>query len=856
MSNMHAFRLFWLIIFIVFIGTPIPAQDTIPSRDSTKILPQIISDYDSLPVIDYSKTETYVIAGITVSGVSYLDKEVLANLSGFSVGDKITVPGEDITKMLKKYWSQGLFSDVRIASRIEGDQIYLDIYLKERPRLSTLSIVGLKKSETKDITDKLKIRNGSQVTEDVLNNIRTIVTKHFTEKGFFNVKIDIVQIPDTTLPNRVKLRLIIDKNERVKISDIVFTGNKEVPAKKLRKAMKKTHRRDWNIFKGSKYIRANYEEDKVKLIEYYNEKGYRDAKILKDSLAVLNPKRIILYLDVYEGPKYYFRNITWIGNTVYPSEVLSKVLGVKKGDVYNQTLLTKRLSTDEDAVSSLYLDNGYLFFNVSPEEVLIENDSIDLEMRISEGKQATVNNIIINGNNKTNEHVIRREIRTLPGELFSKSEIIRTVRELAQLGHFDPEKIEPNPVPNPADGTVDIQYNLQERSNDQLEISGGWGAGMLVGTIGIRFSNFSARSMFDPKAWRPIPSGDGQTLAIRAQSNGTIYRSYSISFVEPWLGGKKPNSLSVSLYNSKYRNARYDYFSNRYTQEDKGFMSISGVSVGLGRRLSWPDDFFTLYNEISFQNYTLDNYKGYFSLLQNNGVSNNFSVTSTFGRNSVDQPIYPRKGSNFALTLAITPPYSLISGKDYTGASQSEKYKWIEYYKWSFKAEWYMNLVDKLVLFTRGQFGFKGYYNSSIGQSPFEGFYVGGDGMVGYNFYGYEVIPVRGYSNSGAGNTIGALTPTGGANYYTKYTMELRYPISLNQQATVFALTFLEAGNGWTYARDVNPFSVRRSAGVGLRAFLPMFGMLGIDYGYGFDDIPWNPGENHGQFHFTIGQQF
>ncbi|NMB72920.1 MAG: BamA/TamA family outer membrane protein, partial [Bacteroidales bacterium] len=621
MANVRAFRLLWLVLLTGLAGIPALAQDTIPSSDSMKIMPLVISEHDSLPVIDYSKTETYVIAGISVSGVNYLDKDVLANLSGFSVGDKITVPGEDITKMLKKYWSQGLFSDVRIASRIEGDQIYLDIYLKERPRLSTLSIVGLKKSEIKDITDKLKIRNGSQVTEDVLNNIRTIVTKHFTEKGFFNVKIDIVQIPDTTLPNRVKLKLVIDKNERVKISDIVFTGNKEVPAKKLRKAMKKTHRRDWNIFKGSKYIKSNYEEDKVKVVEYYNEKGYRDAKILKDSLAVLNPKRIILYLDVYEGPKYYFRNITWIGNTVYPSEVLSKVLGVKKGDVYNQTLLTKRLSTDEDAVSSLYLDNGYLFFNVSPEEVLIEHDSIDLEMRISEGKQATVNNIIINGNNKTNEHVIRREIRTLPGELFSKSEIIRTVRELAQLGHFDPEKIEPNPVPNPADGTVDIQYNLQERSNDQLEISGGWGAGMLVGTIGIRFSNFSARSMFDPKAWRPIPSGDGQTLAIRAQSNGTIYRSYSISFVEPWLGGKKPNSLSVSLYNSKYRNASYDYFSNRYTQQDKGFMSISGVSVGLGRRLSWPDDFFTLYNEISFQNYTLDNYKGYFSLLQNNGVS-------------------------------------------------------------------------------------------------------------------------------------------------------------------------------------------------------------------------------------------
>jgi len=834
----------WGFLIAFFLITfPSIAQDSIPP--------------DNLPVIDYGKSEQYVIGGITISGIQHLDRDVLISLSGLSVGDRITIPGEDITNTLKKYWSQGLFSDVRIwATKIDGNMVYLNVYLKELPRMSTLSIVGLRKGEVQDLTEKLNVRNGSQITDNVINNITTIIKKHYVDKGFFNIQVKVLQIPDTTLDNRVKLRVLVTKNQRVKISDIIFTGNNELSAKKLRRSMKKTHRRDWNIFKGSKYIKANYEEDKGKLIDYFNEKGYRDAKILSDSLAVLNPKRIILYIHLYEGPKYYFRDITWVGNTIYPSEILSKVLGIKKGDVYNQTLLNKRLFNDEDAVNSLYLDHGYLFFNLSPEEVRIENDSIDLEMRMSEGKQATINNIIISGNTKTNEHVIRREIRTLPGELFSKSEIIRTVRELAQLGHFDPEKIEPTPIPNQSDGTVDIQYSLQERSSDQLEISGGWGAGMLVGTIGLKFSNFSARNMFNLKAWRPVPTGDGQTLAIRAQSNGTIYRSYSISFVEPWLGGKKPNSLSISIYNSKYRNASYNYFTNRYTKDEKGYMSITGVSVGLGKRLSWPDDYFFLSNEVSFQNYTLNNYNGSYSLLQKDGVSNNFSLTNTFGRNSIDQPIYPRKGSNISVTFSLTPPYSLITGKNFSDVSSTEKYRWIEYYKWGFKAEWYMSLVDKLVMFTRGQFGFKGYYNKDIGQSPFEGYYIGGDGMVGYNFYGYEVIPVRGYSNSGAGNTIGALTPTAGANYYTKYTLELRYPVSLNPQATVFGLVFLEAGNGWTYAKDVNPFSVRRSTGVGIRAFLPMFGMLGIDYGYGFDEIPWNKGENHGQFHFTIGQQF
>jgi outer membrane protein insertion porin family len=823
-------------------------------------LSQVSKDTTDIPVMDYSRQETYTIGGITVSGVNYLDRTVLISLSGLSVGDRISIPGEEITRVVKKFWEQGLFSDVKITvKQIDGDKVYLDYYLQERPRLGKLSIVGLKKAETTDIQEKLKLRTGSQITEDVINNISIIIKKHFIDKGFFNTQVKIFQLPDTALPNRTNLKVLVDKNSRVKIADIIFTGDSAISEAKLRKTMKKTHRRDWNIFKSSKFIRTDYKEDKEKVLALYNEKGYRDAKILRDSFSILNPKRVILYIDLYEGPQYYFRNINWVGNTIYPSEYLAAMLGIKKGDVYDQTLLNKRLMEDEDAVSNLYLDNGYLFFNLSPEEVLIQNDSIDVEMRMSEGKQATINSIIINGNTKTNEHVIRREIRTLPGELFNRSEIIRTVRELAQLGHFDPEKIEPKPIPNPAEGTVDIQYNLEERSNDQLEVSGGWGAGMLVGTIGLRFSNFSARNALNLKSWRPIPSGDGQTLSIRAQSNGSYYRNYSISFVEPWLGGKKPNSLSVSIYNSKYRNGRYDYNRGRISVEGDGYMAISGASVGIGQRLTWPDDFFTLYNEFSIQRYDLKDYeRGNFAtvLKYKTGTSNNFAINTTLGRNSMDQTIYPRKGSNFALTLALTPPYSLITGKEFKNDSIQEKYKWVEYYKWSFKTEWYLNLVDKLVLFTRGQFGFKGYYNKDIGQSPFEGYYVGGDGMVGYNYYGYEVIPLRGYSNNGYQGAIGALTPPSGANYYTKYTAELRYPISLNPQATVFALTFLEAGNAWVTAKEINPFAVRRSAGVGLRAFLPMFGMLGIDWGYGFDKIPWLPNEGGGQFHFTIGQQF
>lgn len=814
-----------------------------------------------VPVIDYNTPKAYIVDQIIISGVQYLDKAVLESMSGLQKGQVINVPGDEVSFIIKKYWDNGLFSDIKFyLTNVRGDTADIEIYLKERPRISKFSLTGPSSSDRKELLEKLKIRPGNQLTDDLLNTADIVIKKFYWEKGYFNTQVDVIQVPDTAVQgNRVQLTLDVKKKKRVKISNITFTGNEAFRDSRLRRAFKKTHRRDWNIFKSAKYIQNNYNEDKKLLIDFYNERGYRDAKIVADSMVVLSPKRVHLFITVEEGKKYYFRDIRWIGNSVYHSTILDATLGIKKGDVFNQKTLNKRLSEDEDAVSALYLDHGYLFYNLDPVEVRIENDSIDFEMRINEGKQATINNVIISGNTKTNEHVVRREIRTLPGELFSRQEIIRTVRELATLGHFDPEKIQPQPIPNPAEGTVDLKYQLEERANDQLEVSGGYGGGLVIGTIGVRFSNFSARNMFNLKAWRPIPSGDGQTLSIRAQTSGRIYRSYNLSFIEPWFGGKKPNSLSVSFFHSSMSPSLYWGFNEK---SDK-YMRITGASVGLGRRLKFPDDYFTLYNEISFQRYNLNEYNPY-GFVFDKGISNSFSFKTVIGRNSVDQPIYPRKGSSFSLSLQLTPPYSIINNSDYKSKSVAEKYKWIEYHKWVFKSEYYFNIIDKLVLATMAQFGGLGYYNSKIGFSPFEGFDMGGDGMSGYILYGKDLVSMRGYTSSSLTPRVDAnnnvvydnSSSFRSANLYDKFTMELRYPLTLSPSATVYFLTFVEGGNAW-YNRDTfNPFDLRRSAGVGLRAFLPMFGLLGIDWGYGFDDIPGQSGANKSQFSFILGQQF
>ncbi len=643
----------------------------------------------------------------------------------------------------------------------------------------------------------------------------------------------------------------------MKITEIIFVGNENYDAKRLRRTMKNTKEKNLNFFKASKYVGDKFDEDKERLYTFYNDNGFRDFALLSDSIYPVSEDRVGLLIKINEGNQYFLRNINWVGNSVYRKEDLDKVFNIEKGSVYNQSLIYDRLNGSggaQDAVSSLYLDYGYLFSRLVPVEANVENDSIDLEIRIFEGDQAYLNNITISGNTRTNEHVARRELHTLPGDLFSKDKIIRSIRQLGVLGHFDPEKINPTPLPDPTNGTVDLLYKLEEKANDQFEVSGGWGAGMLVGTVGVRFNNFAMRNFFNLKQWRPYPSGDGQSLSIRAQSNGRIYQSYNVSFVEPWLGGNKPNTFSVSLYRSLMTNGR------KKGEDGRQSMIIDGATIGLGKRLEWPDDYFSLYGELSYQRYNLNNYSVYRFLFEN-GSSNLFSLTARLTRFSTSPNlIYPRSGSTFTLSVQATPPYSIITGRNMLNAPDEIKYNWIEFHKWIFKADYYFPVSrnDKLVLNSRFAFGYLGFYNKDIGPSPFENFYLGGDGMTGYSFYGREVIALRGYTN-------GSLTPSdpvrgvSSGNVYTKITFELRYPISLNPQATIFGLAFLEAGRAWYQLKDYNPFRMNRSAGIGIRANLPMFGLLGVDWGYGFDEVPEPanyPNANKSQFHFVIGQQF
>ncbi len=846
--------------------------------------------------MDYERTRDFVIGDITVTGVKYLQSAYLVNISGLSVGQEITVPGDAITKALNKFWALGLFSDVKIvATKIEGKVIFLEIQLTEQPRLSKLKIQGLNKNDTKDVEEKIKLKPGNQITENVLNNTNTIIRKHFVDKGFFKCKVDFVQKADTSPGNKVFLDIIVDKGKRVKIADIDFVGNEAFTDSRLKRTMKKTKQKNLNIFKPSKYIDEEYKEDKKSFIAFYNKHGYRDAKILGEKLVDLNHKRIGLELNIEEGIQYYLRDIRWIGNTKHTTESLNRVLGMKKGDIYDQEFLQKRLTQEDDAVLSQYMDEGYLFASVDPVEANIDGDSIDLEIRVFEGSPAYINKVLIKGNTKTNEHVIRREIRSIPGDLFSRTYIIRSVRELAAMGHFNPENISPDVRPNPSDGTVDIEYAVEERSNDQLEVSGGWGGYGFVGTIGLRFSNFSARNILNPKAWRPVPTGDGQTVSVRAQSNGRFYQAYNLSFVEPWFGGKKPNSFSTSFYYT----ITHPYRSWGENRQD-GFFKVLGTSIGLGRRLAWPDDYFSIYSELSYQRYSLNNYGSYF--LINNGVSQIISATLSLSRSSQDQMIYPRRGSSFSLSLKFTPPYSLFRKENYWLLSSAEKlqigdkmaskyagygdesiqqytedeissreneqkFKFIEYHKWTFKGAWYTKLVSEFVLMAKAEFGYLGFYNRDIGTSPFEKFDVGGSGMMSYNLYGTDIVALRGYSDGSltpkATETQGSGISYDNGNVYSKYTLELRYLFSPNPSATIYGLVFLEGGNAWSDIEKFNPFSVKRSAGVGLRAFLPMFGMLGIDWGFGFDlpnrDVTSDKlrrGYNGGEIHFTMGQQF
>ncbi|MBK9402573.1 MAG: outer membrane protein assembly factor BamA [Bacteroidetes bacterium] len=828
-----------LLLFFIFLSSPLAAQiETIGGVDQE---------------IDFGNPKEFELGGITVTGVQFLDERVLITLTGLNIGERYKIPGDKISGAIENLWKQGLLSDIKVvAEKITGDRIFLNFQLVERPRLSKFSFSGISKNEADKLRDKLQLVKGKVITENLIQMTKNQVKDYYVDKGFLFIGVDVKTERDTAAGvNQELMRITVSNKRRVKINDVIIHGNTEFTEKKIRRKMKGSKEKGWyKIFSSSKFNDEALEKDKEKVVASYNAKGFRDAEIVKDSVYKFDEKSVNIEVWIDEGNKYFFRNITWIGNTKYPTALLSQTLGINRGDVYNQQKLDEGLFISQNSrdISSLYMDDGYLFFQVTPVEVLVENDSIDLEMRIYEGKQATVNRITVKGNSKTNDKVVLREIRTKPGQLFNRSDIIRTQRELAQLGYFDQEKLNVIPKPNPADGTVDIEYIVEERPSDQLELSGGWGGGAgVVGTLGVSFNNFSARNIFKKGTWSPLPTGDGQRLSIRFQSNGRFFQSYNMSFTEPWLGGRKQNSLSVSLFHS----VQTDGLPKG--NEDRSALKISGSSVGLGRRLKWPDDFFQIYHELTYQRYTLENWQGTF--LFSDGYSNNLNFEQTISRNSVDGFIWIRSGSQLSFTIQLTPPFSLFDkSTDYTTASSEVRYKWIEYHKWKFSGSWYKSLGTKFVLFSRAQMGILGYYNGDIGPSPFERFYLGGDGLSGFALDGREIIALRGYNNNTITPSINGNTVGGTA--YNKYTMELRFPVSLNPSATIYTLAFIEAGNNWLGTRNFNPFNIKRSAGIGVRIFLPMFGLLGLDWGYGIDEIENKPNVNKGQFHFTIGQQF
>ena len=832
--------------------------------------------------VDYNNPKKYIVGGVSVEGNKYFSSEQILQNTGLQKGMEVKVPSEELSSVVNRLWHQRFFEDVAVvidSITPTRDTAFFKVRIIERPRVSRWTFSGVKSGEQKDLQERLNLRRGGEFSEYVAKTSVGIIERYFKEKGFHNVKVDVNTKRDTIIKSAIRVQFAIDKGKKVKVKKITFKGADHVEESKLVKAMKKT--KDYrlqNFFNSKKFIESEYENDKRSLLTVFSEAGYRDARIVKDTVYYVEDNKLQIDFEIDEGKKYYFRDITWTGNSVYSSDVLNEILMIRKGDVYDVVTMQKRLfgggKQSEYDVSKLYRDNGYLFFNIQPVELNVEGDSVDVEMRVVEGKPATLNNVVINGNDLTNERVVRRQLFTRPGYLFSQSDFERSIREIASMGQFDPEAIMGEGgysiIPNPQNNTVDLVYNVTEKPSSQLELSGGWGGNTFVATVGVSFNNFSTRRLFDKSAWRPVPLGDAQNLSLRFQTNGTYYTSLSASFSEPWLFGKKPTSLNVSLYYTRQTNS-YIYYNILNNDE---FMEVYGFAAGLGNRLKWPDNYFVLYNQVSWQTYRLQDWA--YQFLFNTGVSHNLSYTVSLSRNSTDQQIYPRQGSDFSFSLQLTPPYSLFRKKnlgvldadgnptyvddwrdiDYNLQSSEDRYRWIEYHKWSFKGAVYTKLVGDLVLMARAQFGYLGYYNRNWGYSPFEGFRVGGDGMSGYDTYGSEIISLRGYENY-------SLTPTAMSSYnatgnyyagnvYDKFTVELRYPVILQPQSTIYALLFLEGGNCWSDIQDFNPFQIKRSAGVGVRVFLPMIGLLGVDWGWGFDD-PVNGGS---QFHFVIGQQF
>lgn len=854
--------------------------------------------------VSYGNPKQYTIGDIKVTGLNVLDENALISLTGLKVGDEINVPGDEISNAIRKLWRHGLVGDVDIyIEKIVGDEAFLLIELAERPRLIDFTFEGVKKSSESELREDLNLIRGRVLTDAIIRNAELAVKDYYGEKGFLNAEVDIVQKYDTTGSNGgVSLNIKVDPKQKVKIENIIFLENEKLSDSRLRKKMKNTHERarvtlikdvfslvttpsrlagwitntedkSWkdvkeylnqhvklNFFNGSKFNRDDYEADKQAVINFYNSKGYRDASIVEDTIISNDNNTIDIVLTVNEGDRYYFRDIIWSGNYVYSDDVLNRILDIDKGDVYNKELIDKKLTFNPKGpdISGIYMDDGYLFFNVNPVEVAVEGDSIDIEMRIYEGEQAIIDEVIIKGNERTRDHVIRRELMTIPGQKFSRSDIIRTQQQLGQLGFFDPQTINPVPIPNQADGTVDIEWNLEERSNDQIELSGGWGGQFgFVGTLGLTLNNFSVRNMIQGK-FTPIPVGDGQRLSIRAQANGRRYQNYSFSFTEPWLGGKKPNSFSVSYNRSVLRSTTmnpdgtYPPFGTY-----NGSLQLHSFNVGLGRRLEWPDNYFILTNSLEYTIYQLDNYGADFGF--SNGSSTGIKFNTVLARRSVNNPMFPNQGSEISLSLSLTPPFSLWNDTDYSTASREEKYKWIEYHKWMFDAKYYIPINEKLVIESRVHFGFIGAYGDVSKIGPFERFNLGGDGLAGQNFLlGTEIISLRGYENNSVTppyNEIPSADPIRGGIVYNKFSFELRQSITQGQAATIYGFIFAEGGNNWDNYKDFNPFNLYRSAGVGARLFMPAFGLIGLNWGYGFDTLPGAFEKSGMQFHFTIGQQ-
>ena len=832
--------------------------------------------------VDYNHPRKFKVGGVAVEGNTYYSDQQIVSASGLVKGMDVTVPSDDISAVVQRLWLRRYFEDVAVtvdSLSAAGDSAFFTIRIKERPRVSRWSFSGVKSSERKDIEERVNLRRGGEFSEYVEKTTSDIIKRYFAEKGYLLCTVEAQVSKDTIVKNAIRVNFDINKGEKIKVKQINFIGNEDVSDFKLARSMKKTKsNKFYNFFNSKKFNEKEYVNDKKNAISAFNEAGYRDARLVRDSVYYVEPNRLGIDLVFEQGDKYYFRDITWTGNSVYTADALNSVLAINKGDVYDMVTMDKRLygggkQSDYD-ITKLYRDNGYLFFNITPVETNIQNDSVDVELRISEGKQATLNNIVINGNDLTNEKVVRRQLFTRPGYLFSQSDFERSIREIASLGQFDAEAImDPSKgwsiIPNQNNNTVDLIYNVTEKPSSQLELSGGWGGNTFVATVGLSFNNFSTHRFLDKSAWRPVPLGDAQNLSIRFQTNGTYYTAFSASFTEPWLFGKKPTSLNIGAYYTRQTNS---YLAINFLSHDRQ-MEVYGLSASIGTRLKWPDSYFVLYNGLNWQTYKLTNwYSGYF--IFDDGIANNINYSITLARNSTDQQIYPRSGSDFSFSLQMTPPFSLLrkfdldsdgnsvpvnsyKDVDYSKWSARDRFKWIEYHKWKFNAATYSKLVGDLVLMTRAQFGYLGYYNRNWGYSPFEGFLLGGDGMSGYNTYGSEIVAMRGYENY-------SLTPYEPSSYnssgyayagnvYDKFTVELRYPVILQPSSTIFVLAFAEGGNCWSDIRNFNPFQIKRSAGVGVRIFLPMIGLLGVDWGYGFD----NPDPTkRSQFHFMIGQQF